>query len=154
MCVGSDKFVCDSVAPIVAEILKNEYNIDAFVYGGLDYNINATNLSEAVNYIETVHPSKHIVLIDVTLGENVGNVILRDGSFPGMGKSLPIRKVGMTSILAVVARKVAKFDLNSVKLRNVMNMARFIAQGCYLAVSKLTKDKFDNNRVKMASNNY
>lgn len=154
LCVGSDKFVCDSVAPIVAEILKKEYDVPAYVYGGLDYNINATNLMEAVNYIETVHPDSHIVLIDATLDENVGKVRLCDGCFAGMGRCLPIKKVGMTSILAVVGRKIANFDLNSVRLKNVINLSRFIAQGCFMAVSKLQLSNLDKKRQKTAGCRY
>ena len=139
LCVGSDKFVCDSVAPIVAEILKNEYNIGAYVYGGLDYNVNATNLSSVVNYIETVHPNCNLIVIDATLDVCVGKIKLVDGCYGARGKCLPIRKIGTTSILAVVGRKAVDFDLNSVKLCNVVRMARFISQGCYLAVSRFQK---------------
>lgn len=149
LCVGSDKFVCDSLAPIVAETLRQEFNIDAYVYGGLDYNINANNLMESVCYVETVHPHSPIVLIDATLGDEVGKVSLNDGSFAGFGRSLPIKKIGTLSILGVVARKGKDFNLNSTRLKVVLDMARFISLGCHLAVEQLNKTKLDKQFQKM-----
>lgn len=139
LCVGSDKFVCDSMAPIVAELLKKKYNIKAYVYGGLDYNINANNLMEAVNYIETEHPNSTIVLIDATLGGSVGKIRLTEGSFAGLGRQLPIKKIGQLSILGVVGRNTKNFDLNSTRLKVVTDLAEFISKGCAMAVWKLNE---------------
>ena len=143
LCVGSDKWVCDSLAPIVAEILKKEYNIGAYVYGGLDYNINAQNLVQAINYIETVHKDCTVVLIDATLGESVGKIELKEGCFAGMGKCLPIKKIGTISILGVVG-KYKNFDLNSTRLKLIMELSRFIAIGCFVAVEKYNQTNIDN----------
>lgn len=145
LCVGSDKFVCDALAPIVGEMLTKEYDICAYVYGGLDYNINGENLSEAIQYIETAHARSQIILIDATLGDNVGKVMITTGSFAGMGKILPIRKIGNFSILGVVNKKVKTFDLNSTKLGYVMKQAKFIAKGIAMAVSEHTKRRIIQN---------
>lgn len=139
LCVGSDKFVCDALAPIVSEMLTQKYNIDAYVYGGLDYNINAHNLSQAINYVETEHPYSQVILIDATLGDNVGKIIVTNGSFAGMGKVLPIRKIGNFSILGVVNKKFKTFDLNSTKLKIVLNQAKFIAKGIAMAVDEYSR---------------
>lgn len=141
LCVGSDKWVCDSLAPIVAEKLKKEYCISAYVYGGLDYNINAKNLIQAVNYIETIHPNSTIVLVDATLGEEVGVIELKEGCFAGMGKCLPIRKIGAISVLGVVGKTKHKFDLNSTRLKTIVELSNFIAMGCYIAVSRYHQTK-------------
>lgn len=133
LCVGSDKFICDSLAPIVGEFLTKKYNINAYVYGGLDYNINASNLNLAINYIETEHPRSQIILIDATLGDNVGKVIVSNGSFAGLGKILPIRKYGDFSILGVVGNKGRNFELNSTRLNLVVKLSKFIAKGIALA---------------------
>lgn len=135
LCVGSDKFVCDSLAPIISEMLTKKYNINAYVYGGLDYNINASNLSLATNYIETQHPKSQIILIDATLGNNVGNVILTQGSFAGLGRTLPIKKVGNFSILGVVGKREKDFNLNSTRLKLVLDLSKFISKGIAMAVS-------------------
>lgn len=136
LCVGSDKFVSDSLAPIVAEMLKKVYNIPALVYGGVDYNVNATNLMEVVHYIEVVYEDATIILIDATLDANVGQVLLKDGAFAGGGKCIPNRRLGDIAVLGVVGRRVANFNLNSTSLKIVMQMAEFIAKGCYIAVRK------------------
>jgi len=138
LCVGSDKFVCDSLAPIVGEMLTKKYNINAYVYGGLDYNINGNNLIQAINYVETEHPRSQIILIDATLGDNVGKIIVTSGSYAGLGKVLPIKKIGNFSILGVVNKKTKTFDLNSTKLKIVLEQARFISKGIAMAVSVLT----------------
>jgi putative sporulation protein YyaC len=146
LCVGSDKWVCDSFGPIVAEKLKHEYNIDAYVYGGLDYNVNANNLIEVVNYIETVHGDLPIILIDATLGDDVGSVQVKDGVFAGMGKVLPMRKIGALSILGVVGRAGRDFNLNSTRLQVVLELCQFVSLGCFLALSKFQEAKNDKSQ--------
>ena len=150
LCVGSDKFVSDSLAPIIAEKLKKEFNIRAYVYGGLDYNINAHNLVGAINYIETEHPHNVIFLIDATLGENVGHVRLTRGSYPASGKCLPIKKMGEYSILGVVGKNSARFDLNSTRLKLVMQLSDFISSA--IAISLRYYLEIDNRGLKIAHN--
>lgn len=134
LCVGSDKFICDSLAPMVAELLRKQYKINAFVYGGFDNIINAHNLTEAVNYIETFHPNSTIILIDATLGENVGKIRFTKGSYAGLGRSIPIKKIGDYSVLGVVGRNGKNFNLNSTRLKLVDSLAKFIAKGCAMAM--------------------
>lgn len=135
LCVGSDKFVCDALGPMVAEILKKKYCIPTFVYGGLEYNINAQNLTETLNYIETVHAGNPIILVDATVGENLGRVRVTNGSFAGLGRALPIRKIGTFSVLGVVGKGGKEFMLNSTRLKVVVDLSRFIAMGLALAFS-------------------
>ncbi len=146
LCVGSDKFVCDSLAPIVGEMLTKKYNIPAYVYGGLDYNINSNNLIQAVNYIETMHPRNPIVLIDATLDECVGKVKLTDGGYPGMGRLLPLRKIGDLSILGVVGKRYTEFNLNSVKLGVVMELAKYISVSIAFVCDRLLQEKTKRQR--------
>lgn len=134
LCVGSDKVIADSLAPIVGEILVHKYNVPAYVYGGLDYNINATNLAFVTNYVECEHPRSQIILIDATLSDNVGKVIVTNGSFAGLGKILPIRKIGNFSILGVVGKKGRNFALNTTRLQLVKTLAHFIAKGIAMAL--------------------
>ena len=133
LCVGSDKFVADSLGPIVAEMLVKKYNIPAYVYGGLDYNVNATNLSVVYNYIECEHPRSQIIVIDATLSDSEG-VIVTEGCFAGMGKILPIKKLGNFSILGVVGEKGKNFKLNTTRLLEVKERASFISKGIAMAL--------------------
>lgn len=134
LCVGSDKVICDSLAPIVGELLTKKYNIPAYVYGGLRYNINGLNLAYANNYIESIHPRSQVIMIDATLGDDVGEILVTDGSFAGLGKILPIRKIGNFSILGVVGKKSKQFNLNSTRLQLVNMLAQFIAKGIAMAL--------------------
>lgn len=144
LCVGTDKFVCDSLAPIVGELLTKKYNINAYVYGGLDYNINGTNVSEAVSYIESRHPRNPIVLIDATLGDDIGCVGVTQNAFVGLGQILPIRRLGFFSILGIVGKKEKNFDLNSTRLRIVMSLARFISRGIAMSIDYLDSCKYSS----------
>lgn len=141
LCVGSDKFVCDSLAPIISEMLTQKYNIPAYVYGGLDYNINAHNLIQAVNYIETIHPHNPIVLVDATLDNCVGKVKLTDGGYPGMGRLMPLKKIGDLSILGVVGQCHKEFNFNSTKLSIVIKLAKFISASIAFVCYQLEQEK-------------
>lgn len=146
LCVGSDKFVCDSLAPIVAEMLTKKYNIPAYVYGGLDYNINAHNLVQAVNYIQTIHPSNPIVLVDATLDDNVGAIKLTDGGYAGMARVLPLKKIGDLGILGVVGSRHKDFNLNSTKLSLVLKLAEFISLSIAFVCDRLMIEKAKRQR--------
>ena len=87
-----------------------------------------------LNYIEAQHPNSAIVLIDATLGENVGKIRLTNGSFAGCGKLVPNKKIGDISVLGVVGKVTSKFDLNSTKLKVVTRLADFISKGCAMAM--------------------
>lgn len=135
VCVGSDKFVCDSLAPIVAEYLKEKYNIRAFVYGGLDYNITAKNLTMALNYITTQHEGCQLVVVDASLGELLGEIKVVRECYPALGGTLPLCGVGDFSILGVVGKNGADFNLNSTRLRVVVEMAKIISKAIAMAMS-------------------
>ena len=135
VCVGSDKVVADSLGPMVAEMLKKKYKIPAYIYGGLDYNINASNLTICYNYISTIHADSDIVVIDAGVAEKAGNVVVGKGAFAGMGKTLPIRTIGDMSILGIVGSKHREFKLGSVKMQEIVAMAEFIAKAIAMAMS-------------------
>ena len=134
MCIGSDKYIADSLGPMIGEILKRKYNIQAYIYGNLDYNINATNLVACYNYIKTIHPQSQIIAIDATLGDNIGEIIIGDGAYAGMGKNLPLQKYGDWSILGVVAQPCSDFRLNSVRLQTIVLLSEIISCALNIAL--------------------
>lgn len=135
VCIGSDRFVCDSLAPIVAEKLKKKYDIKAYVYGGLDFNITAQNLSQTINYISTYHEGAQVVAIDATLGDCLGEIKVTDGCYPALANTLPKCQVGDFSILGVVGKKSADFNLNSTRLKAIVSMAEDISKAVAMAMS-------------------
>ena len=131
LCVGTDKVVGDSIGAIVGEILTNNDSISGYIYGNLEHNITATNISDTIFKIKNLHPNSPIVVIDGILGDidEVGQVKFYPyGTIPA-GEFNNGEFVGDYSILAVV--DVKGIDtltfLNSVKLKTAIDMARFIA---------------------------
>lgn len=137
LCVGTDKVISDSLAPIVAELLKHKYKIKNKVVGDLIYNINSKNLKNAVSEIKKKYPYNTIFLIDSTLGsfEDLGDVIFKkDGSIAG-GLNGHIEKIGEYSILGISSCYGAtnKILLNGTRLSLILKMANFIADAINLS---------------------
>ena len=139
MCVGSDKIVMDSLAPVVSELLTKKYNIPAFVYGGLEYNINAKNLLYSKHFIEIMHPDSKIFVIDATIGERgeLGQVkLVLDGVIPAANTLDFPKKIGDYAILGVVGTGGIndKIVLGSTKMQDIIDMAEFIAESLAKAI--------------------
>jgi len=131
LCVGSDKVLGDSVGALTGEILKTKHKINAYIYGDLDYNINANNIEKTILHIKKIHPYSPIVLIDGILGDmdEVGQIKFYPNGAFASGEFHKGVFVGDYSILAVV--DVKGIDslsfLKSVKLKTVLTQAEFIA---------------------------
>lgn len=139
LCVGTDRVVCDSIGAITGELLKNKFKVNAYIYGDLDFNIDANNLDNTINHIKKMHPNSPIVLIDGILGDldEVGMIKYYPQGAYAMGEFHKGIYVGDFSILAVVGSKgVDGLNLlKSVKLKNILKQAEFIAE----SVSKAYK---------------
>lgn len=131
LCVGTDKVISDSVAPIVATLLKHKYKITSKVIGDLIYNINAHNLKKAVTEIKEKYPKNTIILIDSTIGniEDLGDVIFKKGGSIAGGLNGHKEKVGDYSILGISScyGVTNKTLLNGTRLSLILKMANFIA---------------------------
>ena len=153
MCVGLDRVVLDSLAPVVSSLLTKKYNIPAFIYGSLEYNITATNLYYAKNFIDIMHPKSKVVVIDATIGEysEVGLVKVIHGGVLPAAYSLPFPKpVGDYAILGVVGSKGigGKVVLHDTSMAIVLDMAEFIAECVSRAIDKMLDDRLENIRYK------
>jgi len=137
LCVGTDRVVCDSLGAITGELLKNKYNINAYIYGDLDFNINAENLEKTIGHIKKIHPNSPIVLIDAILGnlDEVGFVKYYPQGAYAKGEFHKGVYVGDYSILAVVGAKgIDGLNiLKNVKLKNIVLQAEFIAGSINIA---------------------
>lgn len=141
LCIGSDRVTGDCLGPLVGHLLKNNLNINAYVYGSLSSPVNALNLVETVNFIKAKHVSSPIIAIDSSLGNKaeIGSIrFIADGIHPGagIGKNLP--KVGDYSITATVA-EIKKNDLYSVRLGFIFELANKIAStldSCFCTVTQ------------------
>ena len=150
MCVGVDNVIQDSLGPMVGELLKSKYSIPTYVYGGLDYNISATNLEYVKHFIEVVHSGSPIFVIDASIGEDdiYGKIKLVDsGVYPaGLTRNNP-RLIGDFSILGIVGviGIKNKIYLNKTRLDLVLNMAESIAEVVASAVCEMNDNIITHN---------
>ena len=145
MCVGVDSVIVDSLGPIVGELLKNKYMIPAYVYGDLEYNITATNLTYVKNFIDIVHSDSKILVIDASIGsaEEVGYIKLKhSGVIPaGIGKK-NTKVIGDCAMLGILLTGGIrdKIYLNEAKTKLVLDMADTIAWAISTAILEMEQD--------------
>lgn len=104
LCIGSDRAVVDSLAPLVGTMLK-EKNFPYCVYGTLNAPVHALNLEIVLEKIHFEFDNCLLLVLDACIGkkEEVGTVFLKTGPlYPGkaIGNQLP--PVGDYHLLAVV----------------------------------------------------
>ena len=140
MCVGSDKVVGDSLAPIVGEYLTKKHKIKAYVYGNLKNPITALNVKSAYDLIKIKHPKSKIIIIDATLSseENISFVKLENnGILPAGFFNKQCCLMGDISILGVVGSNSLneKAFLSGVRINCVVSIACFIANAVNYALN-------------------
>lgn len=133
VCIGSDRVVSDMIGPLIAEILVNKYDVDAYVYGRLNNPIISKNLKSAFKYIKGKHKGRKIIVIDATLGKlsDIGMVkLINSGCIPAGAFGTQTQIYGDISILPVVSTigVESKVFLSAMKFLTVYNMAKDIAE--------------------------
>ena len=105
VCFGTTAISGDSLGPQVGSMLRDVYNVPAFVYGTEEHSVNGKNMNEWLTFIKAVHEDALFIAVDASLGSsnNVGQILLRDdGVCPAAIKGKKTR-FGDIGILAVVA---------------------------------------------------
>lgn len=105
VCFGTTAISGDSLGPMVGSILRERYNVPAFVYGTEEHSVNGKNMAEWMKFIRAVHEDALIIAVDASLGHGdmVGQIMLRnDGVCPAAVKGKKTR-FGDVGILGVVA---------------------------------------------------
>ncbi|MDE6302681.1 MAG: spore protease YyaC [Clostridia bacterium] len=105
VCFGTTAISGDSLGPMVGSILREKYNVPAFVYGTEEHSVNGKNMAEWMKFIRAVHEDALIIAVDASLGHGdmVGQIMLRnDGVCPAAIKGKKTR-FGDVGILGVVA---------------------------------------------------
>jgi len=140
--IGTDRSTGDSLGPMVGTLLTNMPNLPFAVYGTLEDPVHASNLTEKLNLIKTLHPNPIIIAIDACLGytENVGTITLSMGALkPGAGvnKNLPaVGDINLTGIVNV-GGYMEYFVLQNTRLSIVMQMAQLIAKIIYKGIGQV-----------------
>ncbi|MDD3946290.1 MAG: spore protease YyaC [Clostridia bacterium] len=132
LCIGSSGVSGDSLGPLVGELLKEKYNIKAYVYGSLSKPVNGINYERYVDFIQEKHSASFIIAVDACVGErkDVGKVKLSaKGLSAGGALNKNLRRVGNIGILGVVSEKQNDnlMSLMSVPFLFVDEMSKTIA---------------------------
>ena len=150
LCVGSSKFVADSLGPMVGQLLTKKHNIKTFVYGNLKHNVNNYNIITYVNFIKQHHVGAPLIVIDSCLDalNQVGLIKFNKGkTLVGGYTNATAKYVGTYSVLGVVNTTGINsyLFLKSITLQTAINMATFVAESINYAFALYTKLKQDNN---------
>ncbi|MGL5870249.1 spore protease YyaC [Clostridium chrysemydis] len=133
VCIGTDKFIGDSLGPLVGSILK-ENNFPLPVYGTIDNPIHALNIDSKIKEIKDSHKDSLIIGIDACLGlrESIGEIHIRDYPIrPGKGVGKTLQSVGDISLVGIVDSNdnTDFFSSRSIRLSLIYNIAKTISYG-------------------------
>lgn len=131
LCIGSDRYVGDSLGPLVGTMLVEE-GIPFEVYGTLEHPVHAFNLKETIKEVNKRFVKPFIISIDACLGEQsqVGDVMIKEGPLvPGQALAKVLPEIGDYHIKGMV-NYVDPFPatqfLNDTRLFTVMTIAKTI----------------------------
>lgn len=122
LCIGSDKFIFDSLGAIVGHLLVST-QINAYVYGTLDKPVNALNLKGVYDFIRKKHFGSPVIAVDSCIGSEVGKITVGGAICPASARGVDLGKIGDVSVTGVTSRSMDK----TVALGNVYKMAQRIA---------------------------
>lgn len=108
LCIGSASVKGDSLGPVVGDILREKYNVRAFVYGGLKSPVNGVNYCDYVKFIAKRHPASFIIAVDASVGAQKDMCKIKyaaGGVAAGGALNKKLERVGDLGILGVVAVK-------------------------------------------------
>lgn len=131
MCIGSDRSTGDSLGPMIGYKLQKFNYKDVYIYGSLNEPIHATNLSDAIDFINKTYNNPYIIAIDASLGkpEHIGYITLGTGPLkPGLGVKKELPEIGNLHITGIV-NSMSDMDnilLQTTRLSSIMTIADFI----------------------------
>ena len=108
LCIGSASVTGDALGPLVGDLLRERYNVPAYVYGGLARPVNGVNYERYVAHVKRVHRTSPIIAVDACVGDerDVGMIkIVNGGITAGGALKKNFKKVGDIGILGVVAKR-------------------------------------------------
>ena len=151
VCIGCDRVVGDSLAPIVGDILKNKYNLPTYVYGDLKCNITAQETNDIVSKVKMWHPDTPVVIVDATLGkqEEVGIIkYYKGGCYPAAVYGNNKAKIGDYCILGVVNEdnSTKQSFMFGIKMQTITELANVISMGVATAFrfASVMNNVYDN----------
>lgn len=142
ICIGSDLVLGDSLGPLVGTFLKSK-DVNAYVYGTLNFPITAKEVEYARTYLKKMHPNAISIAVDAAVGDtdDIGLIrVMNKGIKPGLGVDKNLGVVGDLGIVGIVAEKSLKNHVlfNLTRLNLVYKMAGAIADGIQKYISYQT----------------
>ncbi len=142
LCIGSDKIVGDSLAPIVAENLRRN-DCPYYIYGGLNAPITATNCEFAYSFIRAVHQTSQIVLLDSMATRSqarLGDIVVSREYYGAVNDVKLMPDLCIYGVTSLLNGKM----LDCARLRNVLYTANIISGAILSALNSL-----DSQKIKM-----
>lgn len=138
ICIGTDKWIFDSLGPFVGSILKSR-GFSFPVYGTIDDPIHAINLEDSLIKIRNNHPNGFFIGIDACYSDENSQfeIHLRDCPIhPGAGTNKKLPVVGNVSIVGLIAISDTYAKLHEIRLKDVICIANKISD----IIMELVKD--------------
>ncbi|KKI92265.1 sporulation protein [Bacillus sp. SA1-12] len=146
LCIGSDRYVGDSLGPLVGTMLK-ESQVPFRVYGTLEEPVHAFNLKGIVKEIKKQFKKPLIISVDASIGKEnqVGYILFKEGPLiPGKAVEKMLPAVGDYHFVGIVnyidPLPTTQF-LNDTRLFTVMNLAKTIVKVIVEVSDHLSKDQ-------------
>lgn len=144
LCVGTTSITGDSLGPRVGDLLINDYNVNAFVYGSSHHPVNGLNYNDYIDFLKKHHKNSLIIAVDACLGEfeDVGKIKYTfNGLRAGAALNKNMEKIGDIAILGIVAEKCSDnfYSLSSASSDIVELLSQKIAMRIFHLTSVLKK---------------
>jgi len=108
ICIGSASVSGDSLGPMVGDLLREKYNVKAYVYGGIRQPVNGVNYTKYLQHVREQHKESFIFAVDACVGErtDIGKIKISTGGVSAGGAlNKNFARVGDIGILGVVAER-------------------------------------------------
>jgi putative sporulation protein YyaC len=108
ICIGSASVLGDSLGPLVGDLLRDKYNVKAYVYGGVRQPVNGINYGKYLQHIKQQHSESFVFAVDACVGDgkDIGKIKISTGGVTAGGAlNKNFARVGDIGILGVVAER-------------------------------------------------
>jgi|AGTN01.3.fsa_nt_gi putative sporulation protein YyaC len=142
LCIGTSSVAGDCLGPLVGDLLRDRYNVPAYVYGGLSSPVNGVNFTSYVRHIREAHKKSVVIAIDACVGEKseIGKIkYTTKGVSAGGALDKRLGKVGDIGILGVVAER--QKDNLSALMSASYGLVEEIARGIAERVNGMIKNE-------------
>lgn len=154
ICIGSTGVVGDSLGPMVGDLLRDKYDIPAYVYGGFRAPVNGVNFCDYVDHVKRMHPLSPIIAVDACVGApaDVGKIkFARGGIKAGGALEKDLCPIGDIGILGIVAARSEDnlASLMDVSYALVDALSEKIAARIYTAITGKTHTIYPHSLIAL-----